>query len=248
MVPPELENREFICGRPESWIKAETLIRYLRCETNYKPEDFHSDPWKAQVLPHIQIESGTRQVKDEDGYFTEVAMRLKPGWKLVAGMSGKNLKERTVVRLGGEGHRAIVTPIELPIWQELKTYYQPKQESNFAYLLTPGLAQVGDEPTYGVYPQYWEEKLKGVVSDRAILWGGVSKVSRRSINSEQRQEAEFALLPQRAFIPPGSVYLFRDTLPKNQEVLPVNKAGEQKDWLITFKQLNYGKLLWGTRL
>ena len=248
MVPPELENREFICGRPESWIKAETLIRYLRCENNYKPEDFHSDPWKAQVLPHIQIESGTRQVKDEDGYFTEVAMRLKPGWKLVAGMSGKNLKERTVVRLGGEGHRAIVTPIELPIWQELKTYYQPKQESNFAYLLTPGLAQVGDEPTYGVYPQYWEEKLKGVVSDRAILWGGVSKVSRRSINSEQRQEAEFALLPQRAFIPPGSVYLFRDTLPKNQEVLPVNKAGEQKDWLITFKQLNYGKLLWGTRL
>lgn len=247
MVPPQLENGEFICGRPESWIKAEALIRYLQGNDNYKPEDFHSDPWKAQVLPHIQIESGTRQVKDEDGYFTEVAMRLEPGWKLVAGMSGENLNEQTVVRLGGEGHRVLVTPIKLPIWQELKTYYQPKEESNFAYLLTPGLAQVGNEPTYGVYPQCWEEKLKGVVSDRAILWGGVSKVSRRLPNSEERQEAEFALLPQRAFVPPGSVYLFRDTLPENQKLLPDNKAGEQKDWLITFNQLNYGKLLWGKR-
>jgi CRISPR-associated protein Cmr3 len=54
-------------------------------------------------MPHIQMKSGERQVKEEEGYFTEVAVRLHSGWKLVAGMSHK-LEKTEVVRLGGEGH------------------------------------------------------------------------------------------------------------------------------------------------
>jgi CRISPR-associated protein Cmr3 len=37
------------------------------------------------------------------------------------------------------------------------------------------------------------------------------------------------------------VYLFNDEVSTDQEVLP-EKGGS---WLQTFKQLNYGKLLWG---
>lgn len=248
MVPPHLE-KAYICGRPQPWIKAEALIKYLEGNDNYCDKDFHAEPQKEQVLPHIQIESGTRQVKDEDGYFTEVAIRLKPGWKLVAAISisPEQLKSN-IVRLGGEGHRAMLSPIELPIWQKLASFSSPKEGSNFAYLLAPGLAQVGEEPIYGVYPPSWESKLKGVASDRAILWGGVSTIHRRLFNSEERGKAEFALLPQRAFVPPGSVYLFKDkdNLPAETKLLPVNDR-EKKSWLTTFEQLNYGKLLWGKR-
>jgi CRISPR-associated protein Cmr3 len=107
MVTPALNQNEFIC-RPQTWISAKALSKYLRGETLKQPEGknpkyFHSDPWSVQIMPHIQMKSGERQVKEEEGYFTEVAVRLHSGWKLVAGMSHK-LEKTEVVRLGGEGH------------------------------------------------------------------------------------------------------------------------------------------------
>lgn len=47
-----------------------------------------------------------------------------------------------VVRLGGEGHRALVSPLpDFQTWQKLAAYEQHKDRNNFAYLLTPGLAE-----------------------------------------------------------------------------------------------------------
>lgn len=236
MVTPSIDkNNEFICGRPESWIAFDALIHYLKGENLRNPQNFHADPWSVQILPHIHMQSGTRQVKNEEGYFTEVAIRLHPGWRLVAAMSAK--LEQTVVRLGGEGHRALVSPLlDFQDWEQLAVYEQPKDESNFTYLLTPGLAE--KEPAvYGVYPTSWQENLKGCVSDRPLLWGGVSTIQRKE------QDREFALLPQRAFVPPGTVYLF-DKAPHPADYLLPDVGG---NWLTTFQQLNYGKLLWGQR-
>ncbi|MFB2967618.1 type III-B CRISPR module-associated Cmr3 family protein [Aerosakkonema sp. BLCC-F183] len=274
MVPP-LPNRDW--GKPLPWVKAAALIEYLNGNDNHwKPSDFIEDPWGIQVLPHIHIESGTRQVLEKDGYFTEVAIRLKPGWCFLAALS--ELLEETVVRLGGEGHRAIVNKLTSPssseenyahfqqLEQQLKFLTdsdRPQKSHDFAYLLTPGLAltveeiiqkkrngemRISHQPLYGVYPQEWQPYLQGCVSDRAILWGGVSTIHRRLLDSEERGKAEFALLPQRAFVPPGSVYLFkdRDNLPTETKLLPANDR-EKKGWLTTFEQLNYGKLLWGKR-
>ncbi|MGA7937503.1 MAG: hypothetical protein WCA35_28390, partial [Kovacikia sp.] len=56
------------------------------------------------------------------------------------------------------------------------------------------------------------------------------------------EEAEFALLPQRAFVPPGTVYVFKDGPPPSDTLLP-SMSGKQID---TLQKLNYGKLLWGT--
>lgn len=244
-----LEEEEYIC-RPHPWIKATALSQYLQGKQPDNPEDFCEDPWDEQILPHIHMQADARQVRDAQGYFTEVAVRLHPGWKLVAGMGNqekgdeKQNEEKKVVRLGGEGHRAIVTTItKSELLSQLQALASPSTfpESDagiFAYLLTPGLA-VKEKAVYGVYPQDWENLLQGCVSDRPLLWGGVSNIKRR-----HQEKSEFALLPQRAFVPPGTVYLFKDVPDKADGLLPESATG---NWLETFQKLNYGKLLWGKR-
>ncbi len=249
MVPPQL-NEEYVCGAPKPWMKTQALCQYLQGENPTSPDDFCSDPWSVQVLPHIHMETGVRQVKDSDGYFTEVAIRLKPGWKLVAGIS-KEIAETQVVRLGGEGHRALVSPLKdlfqlknghWPDWEALKEFLTPKTETSTAYLLTPGLARAeADAPVYGAYPHEWRDRLAGCATSRPLLWGGVSSIKRRTPNSQEESELEFALLPQRAFVPPGTVYAFKESPPSESLLLP--PTGDR--WLETFRMLNYGMLLWG---
>ena len=244
MVAPtgELNENEFIC-RPEPWIRANVLIKYLKggSESISSADEngvanFQADPWSVQVLPHTHMESGTRQVRDAEGYFTEVAIRMSPGWRLVAGISSQI--DTTAVRLGGEGHHAIVTKLKEEaialLTQLITDFSKPSTAKPSAYLLTPGLAEI--EPTvYGVYPTAWQECLAGCVSDRPLLWGGVSSIRRK-----HSQKAEFGLLPQRAFVPPGTVYRFNKPPSEIGNLLP--KDGNS--WLKTFQKLNYGKLLW----
>jgi CRISPR-associated protein Cmr3 len=66
------------------------------------------------------------------------------------------------------------------------------------------------------------------------------------------------MLPQRAFVPPGTVYRFRDGATDLGRVLPnyylrsqIPKTGEtdsvthpELKWLETLASLNYGILLW----
>lgn len=259
----EENRREFFC-RPYPWITAEALSEYLQGKELTDSTQFQEDPWNVQIMPHIQMQADKRQVKDEDGYFTEVAIRLKPGWRLVAGISIK--LQETVVRLGGEGHRAIVIPFTLSDADQ--TLLNPKTNTtgDFAYLLTPGLA-VKEEAFYGVYPCDWQPILAGCVSDRPLLWGGVSQIRRKLVisfgkenqertasqipsgssspNSEAKGDEEFALLPQRAFVPPGTVYIFNQIPSETEALLP--KPESTGNWLTSFQKLNYGKLLWGNR-
>lgn len=249
MVSPKLETNELICGRPHPWIKAEALGEYLLKGNMPKNQcDFHKDPWDVQILPHIQMKPGERQVKDEEGYFTEVATRLKSGWILVAGIS-KKWDFPHAVRLGGEGHHVLISSLNKnprfsEQWQLLEVHQHQQELSKFAYLLTPGLALVEekDKPLrYGVYPSCWKGSLRGCVSDRALLWGGISNI-RRKVTGDKREEIpEFGFLPQRAFVPPGAVYLFNSLPPPGSRLLP----SQETVWLETFRKLHYGMLLWG---
>ncbi len=258
MVPPPLQRNpqfsEYICGSPYPWIKATALCQYLDGKNPENTKDFHKDPWSVQLLPHIHMQADRRQVRDSEGYFTEVAIRLKPGWRFVVKTSLELTESPTVIRLGGEGHRALVTNITESKqfdWQEVENYLHPPENNqaenhNFAYLLTPGLAEK-DPALYGVYPRSWQDCLAGCVSDRALLWGGISHLYRKRDNSTET-EKEFRLLPQRAFVPPGTVYLFKpDKLPPDAVLLPSAQSDGKETWLKTFQQLNYGKLLWGKR-
>ncbi|MHC5611156.1 MAG: type III-B CRISPR module-associated Cmr3 family protein [Nostoc sp.] len=239
MVLPQIDKKYYPCGNPHPWIKAEALRNYLNGKNPESPSNFCKNPWDVQVLPHIHMEKDSRQVRDSEGYFTEVAVRLKPGWQFVAAISGQI--PDGVVRLGGEGHRAIVTSLNIPAnpvlheqLQWLRENPTPMDSHKYAYLLTPGLADVG-KALYASYPSAWNENLQGCVTDKALLWGGVSTITRN------QSDREFGLLPQRAFVPPGTVYIFDGKPPDTQLLLP---KGNQR-WLETFKQLNYGKLLWG---
>lgn len=234
-------------GQPQPWIQAAALKLYFDNELEkLKPKHFCANPWDVQILPHIHMEAGARQVLQEDGYFTEVAIRLKPGWKLVAAMGGQQQEiSDQVIRLGGEGHRAIVQRLQpepdSPLAQHL-TWLSAEQSAPggnaIAYLLTPGLAQIEQgKALYGVRSYDWNGCLLGCATERAVLWGGVSKVERKTTGNE-----EFGLIPQRAFVPPGTVYVFQALTPASIErLLP---SGE-KNWQQTFRKLNYGKLLWG---
>ncbi|NEQ98034.1 MAG: CRISPR-associated protein [Cyanothece sp. SIO2G6] len=243
----EKERYEAVSGRPPAWIQAKYLADYLNGASIAAPGSssltadtpFHDDPWDVQVLPHIKMKSDTRQVKDEEGYFTEVSIRMRPYWQLVAGFSADLTAK--VVRLGGEGHRAIITRLDsLPQWDKLQKFLSPESGRQTAYVLTPGLAETAPESeVYSLLPHQWAGKLAGCVGDRPLLWGGMS-VFRKTGDTKQ----EVAFQPQRAFIQPGTVYRFKaGQVPSQQErLLP---DANNSNWLKTFETLHYGTLLWG---
>ncbi|MDX2273552.1 MAG: type III-B CRISPR module-associated Cmr3 family protein [Cyanobacteriota bacterium] len=237
LVTPFLKDGEYIKGRPQPWIRASALSAYLEGQLP-QSADFQEDPWDTQVLPHIDIKSDTRQVKEDAGYFTEVAIRLRRGWRLAAAISTRI--PTTTVRLGGEGHRALVAPLEG--WDPgIKLDPLRERTGSVAYLLTPGLAQAEEAPVYQAYPSQWQPYLVGCATDRALLWGGISAIRRRQQGSDQSEKADFALLPQRAFIPAGTVYRFKQDPPPTKQLL--GKPCAQSE---TFESLNYGTLLWGS--
>lgn len=208
------------------------------------PDDcFYTDPWSTQVLPHIKVQPGTRQVSEEAGYFTEVAIRMEPHWHLVAGISAT--LEAKAVRLGGEGHRVLVSAMSQapPHWESLQAFQSPNTTDKSAYMLTPGLAET-DEEHFGLIPKHWQSALRSCVGDRALLWGGMSVFQKLD-----SPEKSVAFQPQRAFVPPGTVYRFQPgQLPADiQDSLEPAKLlpAQGGSWLTTLNKLNYGILLWG---
>ena len=251
MVPQltaaQAAEKQYICGKPLPWMNEQALLRYLKGETAFEQADFCDDPWDAQVMPHIQMQPGQRQVKESDGYFTEVAIRLRAGWQLAVGIDEQlpDAESGAIVRLGGEGHRAMVKPMDAPLlWAEIEERSHPTESTTTAYLLTPGLAQTqANDPVYGICPYNWQASLRGCATERALLWGGVSSIRRRLPDGTKSEQPEFSLLPQRAFVPPGTVYVFDQGLAGLTAGRPLLPQREAK-WLTTLEQLNYGKLLW----
>jgi CRISPR-associated protein Cmr3 len=243
--PPEIATDRL--GVPLPWMKASALKTYLDGQSIVGDDVFCGNPWDLQILPHIHMQAGLRQVREEAGYFTEVAVRMKPGWRLLVGMISDPLTVPSVIRLGGEGHRAIVdpaTPNVSHMMEELLNYQNPSGDQTVTYLLTPGLAEVAEPdkaPCYGTVPRDWHD-VQGCASDRSILWGGISKIQRQSESTQA-----FSLLPQRAFVPPGSVYVLGPDA-RSRRLLPKAGGGSQgrsEAALRTFETLNYGLLLWG---
>ena len=254
------KTREEVSGRPLPWIRADALVRYLKGEVlentagdaeqssrSPLPKDcFYGNPWSTQVLPHIKVQPGTRQVAEEEGYFTEVAIRMEPHWHLVAGISAK--LEAKVVRLGGEGHRVLVSERSQapPMWEILEDFQSPSEAQaadRTAYVLTPGLAEMVEEQ-FGLIPEAWRSDLHSCVGDRALLWGGMSVFQKPG-----SEDKSVAFQPQRAFVPPGTVYRFAsgplpDAVQNSTDPHKLLPA-EGGSWLKTLTSLNYGILLWG---
>ncbi|MGB5771621.1 MAG: type III-B CRISPR module-associated Cmr3 family protein, partial [Crocosphaera sp.] len=124
-------------GQYLSYLSYEAILDYLTYR-EISPKQWHKhllnsdaspQPWTIETRPHNTIETGTRQVLDEDGYFVENTVRLQEGWSLAIGIEIKNEqqaidspKKKAIIRLGGEGHRAILEPcLDLGNqWEKLK--------------------------------------------------------------------------------------------------------------------------------
>ena len=131
------------------YLSYEVIKTYLERGTISSAEWRRSDKgqklWKIETRPHNSLENGTRQVKDESGYFVENAIRLESGWGLAIGIEIIGMKSdnsnrdeietelesiklklenlnSTVFRLGGEGHRALLERCDIlgTQWSELK--------------------------------------------------------------------------------------------------------------------------------
>jgi len=149
-------------------------LHEINCDDNESPV-----PWVVESRPHNAIQAGTRQVKDEDGYFVENAIRLKQGWNLAIAVDDHthallNSQNSTpVLRLGGEGHRTLLQPCQTlgQQWQELQMLSQTvvanakaAQQENadsrvLAYLLTPGVFERADDGVMTCQAWPWEWKL-----------------------------------------------------------------------------------------
>lgn len=142
-----------------------------QCQDGERPK-----PWKQETRPHNAIQSGTRQVKEEDGYFVENAIRLDQGWSIAIAVDEAThqklqiQREPLSLKLGGEGHRALLEycPFLNHQWQELQGISRqnqqqaeqyisrnPKQARSLAYLITPGV---------------FERKHNGTATCRAWPW------------------------------------------------------------------------------
>lgn len=254
-IAPSLDEGNYICGRPDPWISLTGLQAYLKGEAIQSVQDFQPDPWSTQILPHTKMKLDSRQVRDSDGYFTEVAIRLNSGWRLAVATNEEI--PSTVVRLGGEGHRALLSPApELnDTGQFLLGNGEISSQAKIAYLLTSGVAS--RDAIYTPYPSSWQDILHTYISDRPLHFGGVSRIQRRSGKVEPEDVGtldEFSLTPQRAFVQAGTIYHFRQdvvsltsTLVQNSSKyeLKMLQTESETAWGQTFAKLNYGKLLFG---
>jgi CRISPR-associated protein Cmr3 len=112
VLPTDLpaDKQNHVIGEPQPWMRASALAEYLANDTDdWTPERFQNaplfckNPWDAQVLPHIQMNKGTRQVLEADGYFTEVAIRLRSGWQFVVELTGQGENDLVVSQLFIDG-------------------------------------------------------------------------------------------------------------------------------------------------
>ncbi len=229
----------------------------------YCAEGEDPQPWHIETRPHNALVANTRQVKAESGYFVENAVRLDAGWSLAIAVNEETYKklnklgEVLSMRLGGEGHRALLERCE-PLdsqWKTLQTLSQqnyqqaeaqlsqdPKQGRSLAYLITPGVF----ERMY-----YLDGKHTGKVTALCRGWPQEWKLAHGSPpgplvsvatdkplpTSGRVRSADGRSLPapQVFAAPPGSVYYLERPEPLYQD--SDNKANR-------WRKLGYSELLW----
>ncbi len=205
-------------------------------------------PWQVESRPHNSMESGTKQVKDADGYFVENAIRLNDGWSIAIGVN-QDLSAPCIMQLGGEGHRAIVEECaDLgKQWQGL----HKQSEDNFyrddkvlAYLVTPGIFERNKNGASMCRAWPWEWDLANPENPQANKGDLVSVATDKALPISYRvrdKDNKSIPAPQMFAAPPGSVYY----LQRGQKLLG-QEPGIGKAWAAAQRllALGYSQLLW----
>ena len=196
-------------------------------------------PWTIETRSHNSLEPGTRQVKDADGYFVENAVRLHSGWSIAVGID--RVVPDGVIRLGGEGHRAILERcVGLDQqWQQLNDLSQQNFQEDgksLAYLVTPGVFErkTGGRSMCRAWP--WEWKLEHRSTDGVLVSVATEKAVAISARVRDGTTGNSIPAPQVFAAPPGTVYYLKHPAGLFQDDVAV-KAN-------SWRQLGYSQFLW----
>ncbi len=215
-----------------------------------------SQPWTEEVRPHNAMDPGTRRVKGEDGYFVERSVRLQEGWSIALGLDRPTSTKLeayglpAALRLGGEGHRGIISRAHglARQWQDLQqqsaTNYdaaasQPEPSSRvMAYLATPGVFERRHQGQACCRAWPWEWQLTGAGGVLAGVATGKPLVVSGRIRDRQGSNIPG---PQVFAAPAGTVFYLDRPQELFQDQAQVNgKSNPSHTW----RQLGYCEVLW----
>lgn len=248
----EEEEQDDSEDKYRQYLPSDVVEKYLKSgkisDSDWLVSDEEEKPWIVETRSHNAIETGTRQVKDADGYFVENAIRLQSGLSLAIGID-QEINTPTTIRLGGEGHRAILQKCDEldEQWNLLQRKSQENFESggqSLAYLVTPGVFERPQKDRKAMCQAWpWEWKLAHTVNGNQTPGHLVSVATDRAVPISCRirdkdNDKKSIPAPQVFAAPPGSIYYLNqpEELFQNSEQAS-NKA---KRW----RQLGYSELLW----
>jgi CRISPR-associated protein Cmr3 len=232
------------------YLPVEVIQNYLENgtipETAWEGTEDELKPWVTETRPHNSIQNDTRKVKEESGYFVENAIRLQDGWSLAIGIEGETkIPDRSILRLGGEGHRVLMQRCDVleQQWQklqEISNKNKQKQTKSLAYLITPGVFERRDNGNAICRGWPWEWKIHHAKGDRTS-GNLVSVATDRPLPISCRmrgQDNSSRAAPQVFTAPPGSIYYLDrpDVLFQDSD----NAPARIKRW----RKLGYSELLW----
>lgn len=244
--PKENKFRQYL---PSSVIKNYLEMGKIEQEDWQVKVEGEDKPWKVETRSHNSIKSETHQVKDADGYFVENAIRMAKDWSLAIAIDTENadkMGNTTIIRLGGEGHRAILERCDelKQQWEELQKISQNnfnKGGKSIAYLVTPGVFERKHNGKAICRSWPWEWKLANTVNGNQkpghLVSVATDKAVPISCRFRDKEDNSSIPAPQVFAAPPGSLYYLNQpqTLFQDQET-----SGKVQNW----RRLGYSELLW----
>jgi CRISPR-associated protein Cmr3 len=266
--PEPLFQRDFLkSGRSEgstkagkTWRSHDDILCYLKCGKLPKREASQivkeSDLWSIETRSHNTLEGG-RTVKTSDGYFVENSIRMHPGWSLAIGIN-RDIATPVTLRLGGEGHRAILDRcLELDTqWNALQKQSDDNfgkdgklEERRIAYLVTPGVFQRKHNGRMMCRSSPWEWALTqrggrnpnanqgplvSFATDRAVA------IAYRTTAKKTHNAGQSIPAPQVFAATPGSVYYLEHPVRLFQDE-NTSKPTREHRW----RKLGYSEVFWG---
>ncbi|MFS8810529.1 type III-B CRISPR module-associated protein Cmr3 [Synechococcus sp. R65.1] len=222
-------------------------------------------PWVEEVRPHNTLQAGKRQVRETDGYFVETCIRLQPGWSLALSIECWDpereswdplpLAQEVVVRLGGEGHGALLSPCpklgeQWQALQELSRQTFRQGQRSLAYLVTPGvfIKKVDGRSLCRAWP--WEWRLATPHPAHSLTGPLVSVATGKPVPISGRLRVESLTEPRKTSLPapqvfaapPGSIYYLEHPAPLAQDE-PELEDG-RLNVFHRWRLLGYSELLW----
>ena len=168
--------------------------------------------WQSLLLTHNSREDYL--VKDEAGFFAEMATLMQPGWsilvKIISSAEKQNYQPPSWGCLGAGSIPVAINPIpELDDWWLTPTVDNPRG----AVLLTGALWQKGQKRISLPYPNLKSpHAIKAYAASEPVAWQSWTTIKRPHRGQAQR------LTPGEWLTPAGAVYLWSGKSPINKSI------------------------------